>query len=402
MSRSILVTFPYSLGIPGGGTLDCVETARHLRAAGAHVTVLAVGRVPRFHSCGAPLDREREAALRERSIELVRVAPNPIHAFLDGLSIRKAVQSILAERRIDALFGWWTEVAFLPHLLRSRGVAFGVIAAASYSAYLTQPPSKLRQAITGMIRTHRLLRKPLRQADIVFARSRFTREEVIDLFRVDERRVHVAYCGVDSMFSRIPRVPRKEVSRLIFYGPLTPAKGVFEAIEALGWVAAQGRRDWIFKIAGWGDEEGVRRAACQHKVSDRILLLGRLEHGALARELEWAQLAILPSHAESFGLANAESQAAGLPVVAYRAGAVPEVVEEGVTGWLVATGDVNQLAGAVMEAIRDPQRTARMGLAARERATRLFSWQHTAATMLRGIDTLGPRTDRAVPLGHVQ
>ena len=82
--------------------------------------------------------------------------------------------------------------------------------------------------------------------------------------------------------------------------------------------------------------------------------MGPRKDEALRAELEQADLAIMPSHAESFGLALAEAQAAGLPVVAYHAGSVPEVIDDGVSGWLAPLHDVDRLAAFIEAATRDP------------------------------------------------
>ncbi len=76
---------------------------------------------------------------------------------------------------------------------------------------------------------------------------------------------------------------------------------------------------------------------------------------------------VLPSHEEPFGTVLAEAMAVGTPVVATRVGGLAEVVDDGVTGRLVAPGDPAQLAAAVLEVLRDRER---MGAAARERARR--------------------------------
>ena len=112
---------------------------------------------------------------------------------------------------------------------------------------------------------------------------------------------------------------------------------------------------------------------------------GPLDDAALRRELQWAQLAVLPSHFEAFGLAFAEAQAAALPVVAYRAGSVPEVVEDGVTGWLGPTRDVEQLSANLNRALLDPAEARTRGLRGRERARSLFTWERTAETILGSL-----------------
>ncbi|NIP32684.1 glycosyltransferase, partial [Candidatus Saccharibacteria bacterium] len=66
-----------------------------------------------------------------------------------------------------------------------------------------------------------------------------------------------------------------------------------------------------------------------------VKLLGKLDHQELVKALEWAQVVLLPSQFESFGLAVAEAQTAALPVIAYHSAAVTEMIEDGKTGWLV-------------------------------------------------------------------
>ena len=72
-------------------------------------------------------------------------------------------------------------------------------------------------------------------------------------------------------------------------------------------------------------------------------------------------------------------------MVAVRAGAVPEVVADGVTGWLAPRGDVAGLAAGLRAALEDPEETFRRGRAARERVQTHFTWELTARTILDGL-----------------
>ena len=378
MSLRIVFTYPWALEIPGGGPEDYCQTANHLRAAGAEMILLPVAssgpnHFPRPRLSESQKRNWQEEGLIDRSLKVKQVEQNSLHYLLDGLSIKKALLEILAEQPVDAVLGWQQEIAFLPQLLRSHGVIFGMIASNGHYKEWYNGSNRARKYLRDLT----VVRK-FRQADVVFARSNFMRKLIIELFDLNEQRVDVSYCGIAPAFSKIERVAQAKVSRFIYYGSFSHEKGIFDALEALGRVAAQGERNWTFRIAGWGEKARVHQVAYENGIETRIEMRGHLDQSELVRELEWAQVAILPSYAESFGLACAEAQAAGLPVIGYDVGGVPEIVENGITGWLTPKGQVNRISAAILEAIKKPQQTFQMGLAGRERVNELFSWSRTA------------------------
>ena len=156
---------------------------------------------------------------------------------------------------------------------------------------------------------------------------------------------------------------------------------MFDAIRALHQL---GTTDWELRIFGSGDRAAVDRAVLDLGLGNQVEVHGPIGAQELQQELERAHVAILPSYFEAFGLAFAEAQATGLPVIAYRAGSVPEVVLDGATGWLARPQDVDDLGRCIKEAVTDPQRTFAMGMAGRERA-RGFTWRKTARTILEGL-----------------
>jgi glycosyltransferase involved in cell wall biosynthesis len=162
-------------------------------------------------------------------------------------------------------------------------------------------------------------------------------------------------------------------------------KGIKDLLLALARVRELGGSSWELQVAGWGDVESLRDAASELGIIGQVTFLGRLNHQELCPVLEWADLAILPSHAESFGLSIAEAQAAGLPVISCKTGAVPEIVDDGSTGWLVETGDTEALASAVLAAMSEPELAFRMGMAGRERIATKFTWEATARQMMDGL-----------------
>jgi glycosyltransferase involved in cell wall biosynthesis len=119
--------------------------------------------------------------------------------------------------------------------------------------------------------------------------------------------------------------------------------------------------------------EGPLRSALDG--NPRILLPGYLEDRA--EFFAALDVFLMPSRSEGWGLAALEAMAHSVPVIASRTGGLPEIVEAGETGWLVAPEDTAALADAIAQAARDPQTLRQFGTRARERARR-FSLEETA------------------------
>jgi len=114
----------------------------------------------------------------------------------------------------------------------------------------------------------------------------------------------------------------------------------------------------------------VEALATELGVRDRVHVLG--QRGSLERLLPCADLFLLPSESESFGLAALEAMACGVPPLASDVGGLPEVVEDGVSGLLAAPGDVAGMAERGAALLADPDAHAAMARAARKRAVSRF------------------------------
>jgi glycogen(starch) synthase len=237
--------------------------------------------------------------------------------------------------------------------------------------------------------------EPYRRAQVLFATSRFTQGELERCFGVDPARIRVCYLGVDERFLGVERAPApSRVPRILFFGRIIPSKGAGDALEALGKVA-RGGGEFELRLVGQGQREWALERARAAGIAERVAVLPPAADGELLEALAWADLALLPSHFEAFGLAFAEAQAAGLPVVAYRAGSVPEIVADGETGWLAPPRDVGALTECLRLALADPAELRARGRAARERVKSRFTWERTADTILGGLAELAPAGARA-------
>ena len=146
--------------------------------------------------------------------------------------------------------------------------------------------------------------------------------------------------------ARIPWSSRTGAGAL-FAGRFTPEKGVLDAIRIAH------RADMRLSLAGWPyDRDFAERIVSPLATKSNAAVLGSLDRAQLWRRMAGAAVVLCPSKwDEPFGLVAAEAQAAGTPVVGYRRGALPEVIVQGETGFLVDEGDEAAAAAAIGEAL---------------------------------------------------
>jgi len=117
-------------------------------------------------------------------------------------------------------------------------------------------------------------------------------------------------------------------------------------------------------MVGDGPDRSRAEAYCrERRLRDRVFFLGNVPN--LEEVVGASDLFLLPSEAESFGMAALEAMASEVPVIATRAGGLPEVVDDGVTGYLLPVGDVDSMAARAIEILSDDTLRQRMGAAGR-------------------------------------
>jgi glycosyltransferase involved in cell wall biosynthesis len=155
-------------------------------------------------------------------------------------------------------------------------------------------------------------------------------------------------------------------SVVLFCAKLQPWKGPLDLLEAF---ARANVRDSFLVFAGDGPlRSTLERKASELKIADRVQFLGFINQSQLPPIYRAADLLVLPSHYEPFGLVVNEAMLSGCPVaVSDRVGAKFDLVRPGENGYIFPVGDVDALAAILQEILRDPEKRARMGDAARQR-----------------------------------
>jgi len=241
-------------------------------------------------------------------------------------------------------------------------------------------------------------------ADAVIAVSAGMRKDILAAYpAVDPARVHVIYNGIDP--AQFQADPNSDVLRregidpnrpyVVFVGRVTRQKGIVHLLEAARYFAPEVE---LVLCAGEPDtkEMGVEVRALVAELERSRGPVRWIEkmmpRAELIQVLSHARAFVCPSIYEPFGIVNLEAMACGAPVVASAVGGIPEVVEDGKTGFLVhfetdgtplgAPKDREAFARAfaarVNELVADPARAAAFGKAGRARVEALFSWSSIA------------------------
>lgn len=148
---------------------------------------------------------------------------------------------------------------------------------------------------------------------------------------------------------------------LLYLGLLDRKKGTHDLLEAYARLPEALRQRWQLVLAGTGDIEGLKTLAAQRGVSHQVELPGWIGPEQKLELLRRAGALALPSYAEGLPMAILEALAHGVPVVASAVGGIPQVVQNDVTGYLVAPGDLDALTERLSQLLRDPVLARQMG-----------------------------------------
>ena len=240
----------------------------------------------------------------------------------------------------------------------------------------------------------------------IVAASEVERIRLVEGYGARRDHVSVIPCGVDTALFRPghPTVARAELDlddqpTLLYVGRIAPIKGLATLLEAVAQLLSNGRRVRLLVIGGDSDEaiDGheayVRDLTCRLGLCDAVEFLGPQPQTALREYYVAADLTVMPSFYESFGMVAMESMACGTPVVATRVGGLATTVRDGATGFLVPEGDVAALAERIDTLLADAALRAELG-AAGVRWAAEHRWPCVADAICREYARLQPRARR--------
>jgi len=235
----------------------------------------------------------------------------------------------------------------------------------------------------------------IEQSDAVTAVSEYLKRRTIEEFQV-QREVTVVPNFVDcNLYERsTDKALREKFASpdegiLIHISNFRPIKRVEDVIEIFSLVRKKTKAR-LLMVGDGPDRPKAEWLANTHGIADDVLFLGKQSN--MSQVLSIADILLLPSEMESFGLVALEAMACEVPVIATRVGGIPEVVREGIDGFLYNVGDVSSMAEGCLTILGDPQLRITMGEAGRDRAHR----EYCASKIVLQYENLYRRTIEGV------
>jgi colanic acid/amylovoran biosynthesis glycosyltransferase len=339
---------------------------RHEALKNVHARVSYLPQTSLLKQCQIREGRYSEESFRERSIEgILREvgAPHDSRLFLKAASLAllaraRGVSHLHAHFATDA-----TTVAMLAARLSGCSYSFTAHAKDIYHEYVHVE----------------LLKEKILGARFVVTVSDYNRRHLAEIGGEDASgKIMRLYNGIDlTHFHPDPTIPRKP-DLVLAVGRLVEKKGFHHLVEACGLLRDRGR-DFRCVILGEGDQRtSLAQQIGTLGLEDRVILAGAQPQEQLLDTLRRATLLVVPSVVSRTGDRDGlptvllEALAVGLPAISTRLAGIPEIIDHGETGLLVAAGDPPSLVRAIEDVLASPALRERLGRQGRLKAEMLF------------------------------
>jgi D-inositol-3-phosphate glycosyltransferase len=389
----------------GGLNVYVMELSRELAASGCEVDIYS-----RLTSEGTPTITEIEPGLRAVHLPAGPLAPLPpgdLEAYVEEFAAAVAGFAAREGLSYDVMHShyWLAGLAgnalkrawHVPHV-----TMFHTLGEVKNRASLSESESPERiEAETAVVE----------QADRVIVATEHEKSSLVHLYGADPEKISVIPLGVD--IDRFRPLDKEEARRqlgfedariVLFVGRLEPLKGVDILLNAAAMLESDVECSVL--IVG-GDESSLSQLAeLQGLASDlgighRVAFVGAVDHDKLPLFYNAADVCVVPSHYESFGLVAVEAMACGVPVVASRVGGLTGTVKDGETGYLVPWLCPEPFAERIEMLLENEPLRRNLGEAAREAVSR-YRWDNVASRLLDVYEALIENRGEPIPAGALK
>jgi glycosyltransferase involved in cell wall biosynthesis len=268
-------------------------------------------------------------------------------------------------------------------------------------AIRSEPYSRLNANEKFMVSFNWFLRifeeKMLERANKIIAVSHFTKRELLEYYKVPERKIRVIHNGVDVNKFKPAQDKRKVKEELGFnpddltilsVGRLYARKGLFTLIESMPAVVNR-FKNAKFIISGKGQSDEMRKLIAHAEkigVKDNLIFTGYYPDKKLPKLYQAADVFAFSTFYEHHPFAVLEALSTGLPVVTTSVGGIPETIESGKNGFLVEPFNPKQFADRILYLLEHPAEASEMGLLARQTILERFDWRIVVKEVLKVYD----------------
>ncbi|MEM6754906.1 MAG: glycosyltransferase family 4 protein, partial [Cyanobacteria bacterium P01_C01_bin.38] len=199
-------------------------------------------------------------------------------------------------------------------------------------------------------------------------------------------RMHIIHCGVDpSLFNLVSH--QQLGKRLLYVGRIAAAKGLPILLESLAILKIE-YPDILLTVVGDGqDRKNLEEMTVKLGLSQNVDFVGYKSQTEVRKYFQQTDVFVMSSFAEGIPVVLMEAMAAGVPVVATQIAGISELVEDGISGYLVPPGDSNLLTIRIAELIKDCQLRTKFGTAGRAKVEKDFNVKHEAARLYQVMNS---------------
>jgi glycosyltransferase involved in cell wall biosynthesis len=359
-----------------------------------------LGVSPFSNSGGEVYDREILAAYERQGTTVDLILPR--NKPYDQIAFKNKPERVIAERIAPPYF---FNLLLLPALfrlyrkhpesiVRIHSPYFTGLAILFFRLFHRKVPVVLSYFHVEQFPLFRIIdRFVLPKVDHIFTISNATRKELLSSYHLDDQKMTVAYCGISPHYTPgnkstelIQRYNLEGKTTLLYLGGLKARKNLLFLLDVLSGIPDP---TVVLLFAGSGGERAaLEEKAARLGLTDRVRFTGYVQEEEKVPLYRTADIFVFPSALEGFGMVVAEAMACEKPAVVSKVASLPEIIDDGVSGYLVEFNNVAAWQEALKKLIASPELCAKMGKQGRAKVTSTFSWDVAAKKQLDVMQSL--------------
>ncbi len=227
-------------------------------------------------------------------------------------------------------------------------------------------------------------------ADVIITSSEYSKSEIVSL-GINPDSVHVLSPGLDrEKYNILSSSNRSDSKKILCVGNYVPRKGIIYAIEAFSQIE---RQNFTLHLVGNRKNNSsyynqLKNAVEKLKLTECVVFHDGSDQENIKQLYASADIFVLPSFKETFGIVFLEAMHYGLPIITTNVSAMPELIEEGKNGFLVPLADSQALAEAISTLIENPDLCKQMGEAGRKKVADSYYWEQSGFKFVAILESL--------------